>query len=196
MIDSIKPTGMAREKLGQDEEALTAYEAAIPTLNDLRIAHTASNNTQSVDPSFTKYRELWRWAERLLWRASCLASRLGSIQRALSICRAYATQTQYFPPSFRPNHRGVVSSLFLYGLLLTAPGYSVDSTQTKLSWITEARTLLGEYRLVLASSTRFPRAGERNEKVEEFCDAVMAVWERSGAKGNDAGWAIEVRHDI
>ncbi|PVF93840.1 hypothetical protein CPB86DRAFT_835149 [Serendipita vermifera] len=185
--------GMAREKLGQEEEALNAYEAAIPILNDLRIAHATSANTQSsVDPSFSKYRELWRWAERLLWRASCLSSRLGSMQRALAVCRAYATQSQYFPPSFRPKHRSVVTSLFLYGLLLTAPGYSTDATQTKLSWITEARTLLGEYRLVLATSTRFPKAGERNEKVEEFCDAVMAVWERSGARGNDAGWAIEM----
>lgn len=64
--------------------------------------------------------------------------------------------------------------------------------QSRLAWITEARTLLEEYRPVLAASTHFPRAGERNVKVEEYADGVMAVWERSGARGSEAKWAIEV----
>jgi hypothetical protein len=68
----------------------------------------------------------------------------------------------------------------------------VPPNQTRLAWITEARTLLGEYRLVLAACTFFPRAGERNVKVEEYCDALVAVWERSGARGSDASWVIEV----
>lgn len=62
----------------------------------------------------------------------------------------------------------------------------------KLSWVTEARTLMEEYRVVLAVCTNFPRAGERNRKVEEYCDGIVAVWERSGADGADSRWVIDV----
>lgn len=184
------------EKLKQEEEALIAYEAALPLLRNLRIVDTAPTQTSNQPhPSFGKYRELWRWAERLLWRAACLASKYASIQRAMAVFRVYASQAQFFPSHFRPNHRGVVTALHLQGLLLTSPGSTnAPRNQTRLAWITEARTLLAEYRLVLAASTVFPRAGERNVKVEEYCDALVAVWERSGARGNDAGWVIEVSY--
>ena len=62
----------------------------------------------------------------------------------------------------------------------------------KLSWVTEARTLVEEYRAVLAVCTSFPKAGERNRKVEEYCDGLVAVWERSGAYGMDSRWVIDV----
>jgi hypothetical protein len=182
---------MSMEKLHQEEEALGIYEAAIPLLRNLYAANTPSDPSQR--PSFTKYRELWRWAERLLWRASCLSAKYGFLERSLSIFRVYATNAQFFPPNFRPNHRNVVTALHLHALFITSPGSPLATLhQTKLSWVTEARTLLGEYRLVLAATTWFPRAGERNVQVEEYCDAVMAVWERGGAKGNDSQWAIDV----
>lgn len=180
------------EKLRQEEDALGVYEAALPILRNLH-AHTPPPEPSQQNPSFTKYRELWRWAERLLWRASCLSAKYGSLERSLSIFRIYATHALFFPPSFRPNHRHVVTALHLQALFITSPGSPLTMPhQTKLSWITEARTLLGEYRLVLAETTWFPRAGERNVQVEEYCDAVMAVWERGGAKGNDSQWAIDV----
>lgn len=186
--------GMAMEKLKNEEEALVTYEAILPLLQNLRIAHPApSQDPNQVDPFFIKYRELWRWVERLLWRVSCLASKHASVQRAMGIFRTYAFHAQYFPPSFRPNHRGVVTALHVRGLLLTASGSSLaPGNQTSLAWVTEARTLMGEYRLVLAACTFFPSAGERNVKVEEYCDALVAVWERSGARGRDASWVIEV----
>lgn len=185
--------GMAMEKLGHAEEALSVYEAALPILQSLRLPHTPASQNDAVDPSFIKYRELWRWAERLLWRASCLVSRFAPIDRALTVFRVYSNHAQYYPPTFRPNHRSIVSSLYLYALLLTYPGSEqAIPGVTRLSWITEARTLLGEYRLVLAQSTVFPRAGDRNIKVEEYCDGVMAVWERAGANGKEAQWAIEI----
>lgn len=62
----------------------------------------------------------------------------------------------------------------------------------KLNWVTEARTLMEEYRVVLAVCTSFPKAGERNRKVEEYCDGIVAVWERSGADGTDSRWVIDV----
>ena len=186
------------EKLKQEEEALVAYEAALPLLQSLRMAQsTPSQPAVQPHPSFAKYRELWRWGERLLWRAGCLASKYASIQRSMAVFRVYAMHAQFFPPTFRPNHRGVVTALHLQGLLLTSPGSAMaPQNQTKLAWITEARTLLGEYRLVLSACTVFPRAGERNTKVEEYCDALIAVWERSGARGKEAGWIIEVSKHV
>lgn len=181
------------EKLGHEKEALDDYEAAMPLLRNLRATHVASSDRPQEDPSFVKYRELWRWAERLLWRASCLSAKYQSIEQSFAIFRVYAAHAQYFPPTFRPNHRHTVTMLHLHALFATSPGSPLTLPhQTKLSWITEARTLLGEYRLVLASTTRFPRAGERNVKVEEYCDAIMAVWERGGSKGSDSQWAIDV----
>lgn len=182
---------MAREKLGQEEEALSAYEAAIPLIQNIRVVQLP--NSVQPNPSFLRYRELWRWAERLLWRASCLASKYLPHQRTVDILRLYSTQAQVYPPSFRSNHRATVTALHIHALLLNSPGTPLaPPNQSKLAWITEARTLLEEYRPVLAESTHFPRAGERNVKVEEYSDAVVAVWERSGAKGNEAKWAIEV----
>jgi hypothetical protein len=182
---------MAREKLGLEEEALNAYEAAIPTIQNIRVVQLA--NAPQPNPSFLRYRELWRWTERLLWRASCLASKHSSHQHTMAILRLYSTQAQTYPPTFRPNHRATVTALHVHALFQSSPGTPLaPPNQSRLAWITEARTLLEEYRPVLADNTHFPRAGERNVKVEEYSDAVMAIWERSGARGNEAKWVIEV----
>lgn len=191
--------GMSMEKLHHSQEALSTYLAALPILKSLRSAgSTPALNTDKPDLSFVKYRELWRWAERLLWRASVLSSKYSSVATALGVFQTYLTHSQFYPPTFRPAHRHVVTSLHLHALLRSYPGNinGLDGVplvipgQTKLSWITEARTLLGEYRGVLGKTTNFPRAGERNALVEEFCDAVYGVWERTGR--GETGWAIDV----
>lgn len=87
---------MAREKASKVTEALHAYEAAIPFLEKLDIPRsTASETNTGPDPAFVRYRELWRWSERLLWRASCLASRHAPLQKAFTIFRLYATQSLF-----------------------------------------------------------------------------------------------------
>ncbi len=50
-----------------------------------------------------------------------------------------------------------------------------------------------EYRAILSVSTSFPKAGERNTKVEDLVDLSVAVWEADGAVGEYAGWVIDVR---
>lgn len=77
-------------------------------------------------------------------------------------------------------------------LYLKALFDTISEGKPKLSWVMEARTLVEEYRAVLAVCTNFPKAGERNQKVEEYCDGLVAVWERSGADGMDSRWVIDV----
>jgi hypothetical protein len=59
-------------------------------------------------------------------------------------------------------------------------------------WLHSARAVIQEYRAILSVCTRFPRARERNVKVEDFVDLCIAVWEASGAMGGYAGWVIDV----
>jgi hypothetical protein len=56
-----------------------------------------------------------------------------------------------------------------------------------------ARSVVQEYRAILTVSTHFPRAGEKNVKVENFVDLCVAVWEASGEVGDHANWVIDVR---
>jgi hypothetical protein len=177
---------MAHEKLKRPTEALASYEFALPLLDELSVP-PATSTSSAPDPSFTKYRELWRWSERLLWRVSVLASKQSSIHTALAYLRKYHSFTLYYPSFFRAGHRGVVTMLHLKALSDT-----ICEGKPKLSWVTEARTLVEEYRVVLAVCTTFPKAGDRNQKVEEYCDGLVAVWERSGADGMDSGWVIDV----
>jgi len=57
---------------------------------------------------------------------------------------------------------------------------------------TVARRAIQDYRDILNASTRFPRAGERNDKVEELTDLCVAVWEAGGSKSGDAPWVLDV----
>jgi hypothetical protein len=69
---------------------------------------------------------------------------------------------------------------------------SSDNTDRLREWLSEARTAASELRAILTVATTFPKADERNLPVLEFCDAVVGVWEASGAKGEGAGWVIDV----
>ncbi|KAG6885786.1 hypothetical protein C0993_009891 [Termitomyces sp. T159_Od127] len=40
--------------------------------------------------------------------------------------------------------------------------------------------------------TSFPRAGERNLRVEDFVDLCVGIWEADGARGEGAGWVIDI----
>ena len=59
-------------------------------------------------------------------------------------------------------------------------------------WFNTARSIINEYRTVLDKCTRFPKAGERNVKVEDLVDLSVAVWEASGAIADRAQWVIDV----
>jgi hypothetical protein len=92
-------------------------------------------------------------------------------------------------PSFRPQHRSTISTLYLHFVIAQAnaaggPGSDMGTP----SWLPEARSVIQEYKSVLDVSTKFPRAGERNVLIEEYIDLCVAIWETSGAVGEHVGW--------
>jgi len=155
-----------------------------------------SLNPQSS--SYTQYLELWRWVEQLLWRTIVIAVRVTTDEPTLSaLFRQYFVCSSHWVPSFRPQHRSTVSTLYLHFVISqTKASKNPGSDVIAPSWLPEARSVIQEYRSVLNASTKFPRAGERNVLVEEFSDLCVATWEASGAVGEHAGWVLDVRSSV
>ncbi|TFK25843.1 hypothetical protein FA15DRAFT_755465 [Coprinopsis marcescibilis] len=209
--------GMCKEKLYPDEplQALKAYRAAFPAFRTLTSQDFASLTTSpskmangKLDfTTFIQFRELWRWVERLLWRAICLASRVSDVhaaqdeddeQNSLWVwLEKYTICSSSWPPTFRAEHRSTVSSIYLRALVLrhaepvAASGGSAYPVKSPM-WLHTARSVINDYRAILAISTKFPRAGQRNVKVEELADLCVAVWEASGAVGESSNWVLDI----
>ncbi|KAL0569229.1 hypothetical protein V5O48_012743 [Marasmius crinis-equi] len=219
MVETIRSLclqGMAHEKLHPTEtrKALDIYAAAFPILTIIEselVSGVAPTSLGKIDfSSFTRFREVWRWVERLLWRAIVLASRLLNIHHdhKTNHCRLndslwtwldhYSSCSVYWPSNFRTSHRSTISVLYLRAVVLrhTSTHYatytSISESPTPPPWMHTARSVIQEYRAILSVSTRFPRAGERNYKVEDFVDLCVAVWEASGAVGDYTGWVLDV----
>jgi hypothetical protein len=214
-------TGMSLEKLmpADTSKILSVYLSgiqALPTIES-NISRTFPTNplpAQSSgtgyinDPSFTRYRELWRWVERLLRRAIVAASRTCSLngeQEPIlwTLLSQYQTCSTYWPPTFRAKHRSAVAVLFIRALILRArltrqpllalhTYFGSGNSDVPVTASTVARRAIQGYRDILNASTRFPRAGERNDKVEELTDLCVAVWEAGGSKSDDAAWVMDV----
>ena len=160
------------------------------------------------NPAFTRYRELWRWVECLLRRAIIAASRaccLSGEQEIVlwTLFSQYKTCNTYWPPTFRAAHRSNIAVLFIRALILrsrlTSPTplslhtyFRAGNSDIPLTAPMVARRAIQDYRDILNASTRFPRAGERNVKVEELTDLCVAVWEAGGSKSGDAAWVMDV----
>lgn len=217
---------MSHEKLYPTEplKALKTYSAAFPllTIVETELASSASLSSPSFTSSgkidfssFTRFREVWRWVERLLWRAIVLGSRIFDVNRdhrsstnsdsIWTWLDHYSSCSVYWPSSFRTSHRSTVSVLYLRALVLRY-GYGSGSTsspriantkRTPPKWIHTARSIIQEYRAILTVSTKFPKAGERNYKVEDFAELSVAIWETivgvSGG-GEYGGWVLDVRY--
>lgn len=208
---------MSHEKLSpsEPEKALQTYNTAIPilTIVESEIPRTLpATGTGKLDfSSFTRFRELWLWIERLLWRAIILASRtcaLSHIQNQTTedtkllwkLFSHYRTCSIYWPNKFNTEHRSTVAVLHLRALVLRArilsssapERSSLDVDKPPPGWLSDARSVVQEYRAILGVSAGFPKAGARNVKVEDFVDLCVAVWEAGGAIGDHAGWVIDV----
>lgn len=161
----------------------------------------STNGSPAAESSFIRYRELWRWVERLLRRAIILGSRLCDLRDSdkahdviWTLLDLYHTCSAHWPPTFRSAHRSTVVVLHLRAFVLRY-GSSPPPTEGQdiaHKWISKARSVIHDYRVILSSSTQFPRAGERNIKVEDLVDLCIAVWEADGAVGEHAGWVIDV----
>jgi hypothetical protein len=191
-------------------QALPTIESNISRSFPLNPLHASSSGPGHIDtPSFSRYRELWRWIERLLRRAIVIAARicsLNSTQEAVlwMLFSQYQTCSAHWPPTFRPAHRSTVAELFIRALVLRArlPGrpplsfythFRLGTPDVHVTVSMVARRAIQDYRDILNASTHFPKAGERNVKVEELTDLCVAVWEAGGSKSGDAAWVMDVR---
>lgn len=207
--------GMSHEKLtpSSPERALASYSRAFLLLNTLTstLSITSPPTTANGKLSltyFTQYRELWRWVARLLWRAIVLSSRQIDIRKDQSIpgnepsiwawFTVYNKLSAYWPPTFLCSQRSTISVLQLraYTLRYGLPSHPTDSKQKAQGreWLNTARIVVNDYRAILNASTTFPKAGERNTKVEDFVDLCVGVWQAAGALGENAGWLVDVGH--
>ncbi|KAJ4490631.1 hypothetical protein J3R30DRAFT_3277139 [Lentinula aciculospora] len=216
-IRSLCLQGMSYEKLFPDDsqKALGTYAAAFPLLAivETELASTFApvpTSSGKIDfSSFTRFREVWRWVERLLWRAIVIGSRTFNVHhdhRFISCRRPdslwtwlehYSSCSVYWPSNFRTSHRSTISVIYLRALVLRhgtqSPEPSLVGTARKSpQWMNTARSVIQEYRAILNVSTKFPKAGERNYKVEDFAEQCVAIWETSGAVGEYGGWVLDV----
>ncbi|KAJ3986517.1 hypothetical protein F5890DRAFT_984310 [Lentinula detonsa] len=216
-IRSLCLQGMSHEKLFPDKprKALETYSAAFPllTIVETELASTFApvlTSTGKIDfSSFTRFREVWRWVERLLWRAIVLSSRIFNVHHdhKVTSCREsdslwtwlehYSSCSVYWPSNFRTSHRSTISVIYLRALVLrhgseTSLPALVGTARKSPHWMNTARSVIQEYRAILNVSTKFPKAGERNHKVEDFAEQCVAVWEASGAVGEYGGWVLDV----
>ncbi|TFK51537.1 hypothetical protein OE88DRAFT_1659604 [Heliocybe sulcata] len=214
-IRSVCLEGMSAEKLRPDnyEKASEIYSTALPLITSIEsemprplAPQSSAHGPRMLEfSSFARYREFWRWAERLLWRAIILTAHTTELGRDTSgplwaLLKQYYTCSAHWPPIFRSEHRPTIAALHLRAIVLQArnmpkpPNNALSSRDAARpsSWLGTARPIIQEYRVILNVSTSFPSAGERNVKVEDFVDLCVAVWEASGAFGDYAGLVIDV----
>lgn len=197
---------MAHESLTPSDHslALRIYKTAIPLLKQTLTTLIPPYTSTHPSPSFSHFRELWRWIERILFRATILSARTSSPKEEeeggiWDWMKMYKECSTHFPPSFRPSHRLTILSLHLLAYIFYFQTHHKSSSSsykpTTGGKLTEVRATINEYRSILDVSpqSQFPKAGERNVRVEEFVDAVVAVWTAAGSNGEDAGWVIDVR---
>ena len=159
---------------------------------------TSQVSSTSDVSSFARYRELWRWVERTLRRGILLGARMCDVSRMdgrngslWQLFQQYHACSAHWPPTFRPDQRSAIAVLHLRALILRARATPQPKTRSH-RWIGTARSIVQEYRAILTVCTKFPKAGERNWKVEDLVDLSVAAWEADGAVGEYAGWVIDV----
>ncbi|KAF9059567.1 hypothetical protein BDP27DRAFT_1341214 [Rhodocollybia butyracea] len=223
-LRSVCLQGMSHEKLFPNDpsKALGTYAAAFPILAivETELAspshlpshsysylhmHSHSRSTASSSyTSFTRYREIWRWVERLLWRAIILAARVFDVfhdHRVFDSCTQpdslwtwlehYSTCSVHWPPGFRSAHRSAISVIYLRAVVLRY-GQGKNG-KSKPTWLPLALSIVSSYRSILSLSTTFPKAGQRNRKVEDFVDLCVAIWETASVNRGE-GWVIDILH--
>ncbi|KAG1743800.1 hypothetical protein EDB19DRAFT_1697006 [Suillus lakei] len=207
IIESIRSTclqGMCYEKLSQPKKAIQAYSSALPLLSSIEseIPRTLTH-THSSSASFDNYRELWRWTERLMFRTISLLSRFCCLDEndglIWTMFTHYHACSAHWPATFRTGHRSAVAVLHLRALIIryqtssttATPNSSFQSAKPP-QWLSTARSVIQEYRTILGTCTTFPKAGERNVKVEDFVDLCVAVWETSGAMSDGVRWVLDM----
>ncbi|KAG8942346.1 hypothetical protein FRC04_003798 [Tulasnella sp. 424] len=184
--------GLAHEKRLDFKAALVSYDSGIALLDRLAISRTTPQGKTKIE-LFTKYRELWRWAERIIRGAVIVSARTSSIMETLRHLRLYSIYSYHWPSTFRPHCRSAIYTLHMRALCLAPPRLDPrdPGALSKQAWRDEARRLASEMKVLLENTTEFPRAGEVNHRVLDFVDLCVAAWERGGFDEMDATWVID-----
>lgn len=204
-------------------KALSAYRAALSLIgvaaSDFAISPppTQIPGAKSTEQTpFLRFRELWRWVDRLMWRAIVICARTNNVlledaenaepdQSLWTWLKHYSRCSSNWPPDFRTAHRSTISVIYLQALVIThgrslrssMPITPVSSRAKKMpAWLDEACSVINSYRSILNITTKFPQAGDHNNKVEDFVDLCAAVWESAGAFGEHANRFIDVSYRI
>lgn len=161
---------MSHERLtpADMEKALSVYIVAVPLINAVVGELQTSPPTGAAQTTvFARYRELWRWAERVLRRGIILSARIFDLSTQedhdLSIWTLfslYRSCSVHWPTNFRPQLRSTVATLHAQAFVLRTRVVSPDILRAQVPrWISTARSALQEYRTLLNVCTHFPRAG-------------------------------------
>lgn len=231
-------------------QAIRVYYKALPLLaalrNELGISTKPSPSTSSTSNAvFSQLRELWRWVERLMWRAVVLNAKVADVFNSPTSVSGTSTPTPAslqvdsskntlwawldlygalgttWPPLFRSKHRSTVYNIHLRAFIIrlggitpsrsfTVYGSSPSNTATpstvpptapsdpldRETVRTSALTTVSSYKSVLGASTRFPRAGEKNIKVEEFVELCVVLWESGWVHGDDKNTRTQLEEDL
>lgn len=230
--------------------AISTYGQALPLLaalrNELGVGTKPSPSTSSTSNAvFSQLRELWRWAERLMWRAVVLNAKVADVFNSPVSVSGTSTPTPAssqtdsnkntlwvwldlygalgttWPPLFRAKHRSTVYNIHLRAFIIRLGGIapkrsstvsngSSSSTPTpaavspidssdpldRETALTLALSTINAYKSVLSASTRFPRAGEKNIKVEEFVELCVVLWEAGWVYGDDKNAKKQREEDL
>ena len=150
------PAGMSHEKLYPSEphKALQAYSSALP-LFTLAASDVSAQSASPTIPmsSFTYGREMWRWVERLIWRAVILCARTQDLHASggdghsiWTWLSGYSGCSASWPADFRTVHRSTISSLFLRALILRhapSPAMRIDPEKSP-PWLHTARSVVND----------------------------------------------------
>lgn len=98
---------MAYERSMNFKSALTSYDSGIALLDRLAISRTTPQGKTKIE-LFTKYRELWRWAERTLRGAAILSARA----RLVHLSRYLRTADSPRPPQFLDGNAPLSTAVF------------------------------------------------------------------------------------
>lgn len=84
-------------------------------------------------------------------------------------------------------------SWFIFPLAsASAPPLITKGLETIQLWQMEAKEVMNIGKQSLTDITSFPRAGQRNEAVEEFIEGCVGLWERSGCNVVEGKEVVEV----
>lgn len=278
-VELLHPTDLHR--------AIAAYRQALPLLsalqNELGISpqpSATSAASMANNMVFTQLREMWRWVERLIWRAVILSAKTADVLDDITVKSRgnftpttptasstasdvtptqtpipndtknslwtwlghYTALSAFWPPLFRAKHRSTVCAIHLRAFIIhlgdavpqshassngssslttsasstpvPSPAHQAQKAREVRNYqadreviLSQAIAVVGTYRAILSASTRFPRAGEKNVKVEEFVELCVLLWEAGWIHGardgkqnaypiaEDLGtsWVIDVR---